>query len=150
MVMDFAKTVRINNFIEMLHRGECMIDFKANDISYDNGKSLADFIDYGLQAYSNKLSISPIPDSATLNLAYNAIIAALSHGVVIKQQDLRKTIRDISTRLQNCESENTMLKSDNASLVQQIKNLQSIKATLEEELSRYQNSGINVDRMRYS
>ena len=145
MVMDFAKTVRINNFIEMLHRGECMIDFKANDISYDNGKTLADFIDYGLQTYSNKSSVSPIPDSATLNLAYNAIIAALSHGVVIKQQDLRKTIRDISTRLQNCESENTMLKSDNASLVQQIKNLNSIKANLEEQLSQYQHSGINVD-----
>jgi hypothetical protein len=145
MVMDFAKTVRINNFIEMLHRGECMIDFKANEISYHNGKSLADFIDYGLLIYSNKLSISPIPDSATLNLAYNAIIAALSHGVVIKQQDLRKTIRDISTRLQNCESENTMLKSDNASLVQQIKNLSSIKANREQELSRYQHSGINVD-----
>ena len=96
----------------MLHRGECVIDFKANDISYDNGKTLADFIDYGLQTYSNKSSVSPIPDSATLNLAYNAIFAALSHGVVIKQQDLRKTIRDI---VQNCESENTMLKSDNAS-----------------------------------
>jgi hypothetical protein len=52
MVMDFAKTVRINNFIEMLHRGECMIDSNANDISYDNGKTLADFIDYALQAYS--------------------------------------------------------------------------------------------------
>ena len=145
MVMDFAKTVRINNFIEMLHRGECMIDSKANDIPYDNGKTLADFIDYGLQTYSNKLSISPIPDSATLNLAYNAIIAALSHGVVIKQQDLRKTIRDISTRLQNCESENIMLKSDNVSLVQQIKNLNSIKAKLEEQLSRYRHSGVNVD-----
>ena len=145
MVMDFAKMVRINNFIEMLHRGECMIDSKANEISYDNRKTLADFINYALQIYSNKLSVSPIPDSATLNLAYNAIIAALSHGVVIKQQDLRKTIRDISTRLQNCESENTMLKSDNASLVQQIKNLNSTKANLEEELSRYQHSGINVD-----
>jgi hypothetical protein len=145
MVMDFAKTVRINNFIEMLHRAECMIDFKANDIPYDNGKTLADFIDYGLQTYSNKLSISPIPDSATLNLAYNAIIAALSHGVVIKQQDLRKTIRDISTRLQNCESENIMLKSDNVSLVQQIKNLNSIKDNLEEQLSRYRHSCINVD-----
>ena len=143
--MDFAKMTRINNFIEMLHKGECMIDSKANDISYDNGKTLADFINYALQAYSNKLSISPIPDSATLNLAYNAIIAALSHGVVIKQQDLRKTIRDISTRLQSCESENTMLKSDNASLVQQIKNLNSIKANLEAELSRYQHSGFNVD-----
>jgi hypothetical protein len=145
MVMDFAKTVRINNFIEMLHRGECMIDSKANDISYTDGRSLADFIDYALQAYSNKLSISPIPDSSALNLAYNAITAALSHGVVIKQQDLRKMIRDISTRLQNYESENTMLKSDNASLVQQIKNLNSIKAGLEEQLSRYRHSGINVD-----
>jgi hypothetical protein len=145
MVMDFAKTVRINNFIEMLHRGECMIDSKANDIPYDNGKTLADFIDYGLQAYSNKLSVSPIPDSATLNLAYNVIIAALSHGVVIKQHDLRKTVRDIGIRLRSCESENTMLKSDNASLVQQIKNLNSIKANLEEQLSRCQHSGINVD-----
>jgi len=34
-----------------------------------------------------------------------------------------------------------MLKSGNASLIQQIKNLNSIK----EELSRYQHSGINVD-----
>ena len=49
MMMDFAKIVRINNFIEMLHRGECMIDSKANDISYDNGKSLADFINDALQ-----------------------------------------------------------------------------------------------------
>jgi hypothetical protein len=145
MIMDFAKTVRINNFIEMLQRGECMIDFKANDISYDDGRSLADFIDYALRTYSNKLSISPIPDSATLNLAYDVIIAALSRGVVIKQQDLRKTIRDISTRLQNCESGNTMLKSHNASLVQQIKNLNSIKANLEAKLSRYQHSGINID-----
>jgi hypothetical protein len=104
--MDFAKMTRINNFIEMLHKGECMIDFKANDISYDNGKTLADFINYALQIYSNKLSISHIPDSPTLNLAYDAITAALSHGVIIKQQDLRKTIKDISTRLQNCESEN--------------------------------------------
>src|SRR5919197_2749560 len=108
MMMDFAKIVRINNFIEMLYRGECMIDFKANDISYDNGRSLADFINDALQTYSNKLSLSPIPDSSTLNLAYNAIIAALSHGVVIKQQDLRKTIRDIGTRLESCESENTI------------------------------------------
>jgi hypothetical protein len=102
--MDFAKMIRINNFIEMLHKGECMIDSKANDISYDNGKTLADFINYALQIYSNKLSISHIPDSPTLNLAYDAITAALSHGVIIKQQDLRKTIKDISTRLQNCES----------------------------------------------
>jgi hypothetical protein len=57
MVMDFAKMVRINNFIEMLHRGECMIDSKANDISDDNGKSLAEFTNYALQTYSNKLSI---------------------------------------------------------------------------------------------
>jgi hypothetical protein len=145
MVMDFAKTVRINNFIEMLHRGECMIDSKANDISYDNGKTLAEFINYALQTYSNKLSISHIPDSSTLNLAYNAIIAALSHGVFIKQQDLRKTIMDIGSRLLSCESENTMLKSDNALLVQQIKNLNSIKTNLEKELSRYQHSGIDVD-----
>jgi hypothetical protein len=55
--MDFAKMVRINNFIEMLHRGECMIDSKANDISDDNGKSLAEFTNYALQTYSNKLSI---------------------------------------------------------------------------------------------
>jgi hypothetical protein len=77
-MMDFAKMVRINNFIEMLHRGECMIDSKANDISYDNGKTLADFINYALQTYSNKLSISPIPDSNTLNLAYNAIRSPFS------------------------------------------------------------------------
>jgi hypothetical protein len=143
--MDFAKMVRINNFIEMLHRGECMIDSKANDISYDNGKTLADFINYALQIYSNKLSISPIPDSNTLNLAYNAIIAALSHGVIIKQQNLRKTISDITTLLQNCESENTILKSDNASLIQQVKNLNTTKGNLEKELSRYRHSDINVD-----
>jgi hypothetical protein len=145
MVMDFAKAVRINNFIEMLHRGECMIDSKANNISYDNGKTLADFINYALQAYSNKLSISPVPDSSTLNLAYDAIIAALSHGVVIKQQDLRKTIRDIGTRLHSCESENAVLKSENTSLLQQVKNLNTIKSSLEKELNRYQHSGINVD-----
>ncbi|MFL6408518.1 MAG: hypothetical protein ACJ71F_15820 [Nitrososphaeraceae archaeon] len=144
-MMDFAKMVRINNFIEMLHRGECMIDSKANDISYDNGKTLADFINYALQIYSNKLSISPIPDSNTLNLAYNAIIAALSHGVIIKQQNLRKTISDITTLLQNCESENTILKSDNASLIQQVKNLNTTKGNLEKELSRYRHSDINVD-----
>jgi hypothetical protein len=34
-----------------------------------------------------------MPDSATLNLAYNAIIAALSHGVVIKQQDLTVKVK---------------------------------------------------------
>jgi hypothetical protein len=141
-MMDFAKMVRINNFIEMLHRGECMIDSKANDISYDNEKTLAEFINYALQIYSNKF---PIPDSATLNLAYNAIIAALSHGVIIKQQDLRKIIRDISTRLHNCETENTMLKSDNASLIQQVKNLNTIKAQLEKELSRYQHSDSDIN-----
>src|ERR687886_2720382 len=145
MVMDFAKTVRINNFIEMLHRAECMIDFKANDIPYDNGKTLADFIDYGLQTYSNKLSESSIPDSSTLNLAYNAIIAALSHGVVIKQQDLRKAIRDIGTRLQSYESENAVLKSENTSLIEQVKNLNTIKSNLERELSQYRHSGINID-----
>jgi DNA-binding MurR/RpiR family transcriptional regulator len=92
--------------------------------------NLAEFINYALQIYSNKF---PIPDSATLNLAYNAIIAALSHGVIIKQQDLRKITRDISTRLHNCETENTMLKSDNASLIQQVKNLNTIKAQLEKD-----------------
>ena len=145
-MMDLAKMIRINNFIEMLHRGECMIDSKANDIPYSNGKSLADFINDALQTYSNKLSISPIPDSSTLNLAYNAIIAAaLSHGVVTKQQDLRKIVKDINIRLQNCESENTILKSDNASLIQQIKNLNSVKSRLENELSRYQHLGVDVD-----
>jgi hypothetical protein len=145
-MMDLAKMIRINNFIEMLHRGECMIDSKANDISYGNGKSLADFINDALQTYSNKLSISPIPDLPTLNLAYNAIIAAaLSHGVVTKQQDLRKIVKDINIRLQNCESENTILKSDNASLIQQIKNLNSVKSRLENELSRYQHIGVDVD-----
>src|ERR671932_195178 len=123
MVRDFAKVVRVNNFIEMLHRGECMIDSKANDILYYNGKTLADFINYALQTYSNKLSISPIPHSSTLNLAYDAIIAALSHGVVIKQ-DLKRTIIDISTRLQSCESENGILKSENTSLIEQVKNSQ--------------------------
>jgi predicted RNase H-like nuclease (RuvC/YqgF family) len=141
-MMDFAKMVRINNFIEMLHRGECMIDSKANDIPYDNGKTLAEFINYALQTYSNKLSIA---DSSTLNLAYSAIIAALSHGVVIKQHDLRKTIMDISARLQNCQSENAVLKSENASLIQQVKNLNTIKSQLEKELRRYQHHGINVD-----
>ena len=116
-MMDFAKMVRINNFIEMLHRGECMIDSRANDIPYDNGKTLAEFINYALQTYSNKLSI---PDSSTLNLAYSAIIAALSHGVVIKQLDLRKTIMDISTQLHSCQSENAVLKSENASLIEQV------------------------------
>jgi DNA-directed RNA polymerase len=144
-MMDFAKMIRINNFIEMLHRGECMIDSKANDISYGNGKSLADFINDALQTYSNKLSISPIPDSSTLNFAYNSIIAALSHGVVTKQQDLRKIVKDINIRLQNCESENIVLKSDNASLIQQIKNLNSVKSRLENELSRYQHLGVDVD-----
>jgi len=144
-MMDLAKMIRINNFIEMLHRGECMIDSKANDIPYSNGKSLADFINDALQTYSNKLSISPIPDSSTLNLAYNAIIAALSHGVVTKQQDLRKIVKDINIRLQNCESENTILKSDNASLIQQIKNANSVKSRLENELSRYQHLGVDVD-----
>ena len=144
-MMDLAKMIRINNFIEMLHRGECMIDSKANDISYGNGKSLADFINDALQTYSNKLSISPIPDSSILNLTYNAIIAALSHGVVTKQQDLRKIVKDINIRLQNCESENTILKSDNASLIQQIKNLNSVKSRLENELSRYQHLGVDVD-----
>jgi regulator of replication initiation timing len=144
-MMDFAKMVRINNFIEMLHRGECMIDSKANDIPYDNGKTLAEFINYALQTYSNKLSISPIADSSTLNLAYSAIIAALSHDVVIKQQDLRKTIRDIGTRLQSCQSENAVLKSENTSLIEQVKNLNTIKSSLEKELTRYQHSGINVD-----
>ena len=141
-MMDFAKMVRINNFIEMLHRGECMIDSKANDIPYDNGKTLAEFINYALQTYSNKLSIA---DSSTLNLAYSAIIAALSHGVVIKQHDLRKTIMDISPRLQNCQSENAVLKSESASLIQQVKNLNTIKSQLEKELRRYQHHGINVD-----
>jgi hypothetical protein len=51
MVMDFAKMVRINNFIEILQRGEYMIDSKANDISYDNGKTLAELINYALQTY---------------------------------------------------------------------------------------------------
>ena len=143
-MIDIAKMVRINNFIEMLHRGECMIDSKANEISYDNGKTLADFINDALQIYSNKLSISPIPDSSTLNLAYNAITAALSYGVVIKQQDLRKIIKDISTRLHNCESENTILKSDNESLIQQVKDLNTIKAYLEKELSRYQHSDNDI------
>src|ERR671932_1908745 len=143
-MMDFAKMVRINNFIEMLHRGECMIDSKANDISHDNGKTLADFINYALQTYSNKLSISPIPDSSTLNLAYNAIIAALSHGVVVKQQDLRKTIRDIGTRLQSYESENAVLKSENTSLIEQVKNLNIIKSNLERELSQYRHFHIDV------
>src|ERR687888_2666826 len=115
-----------------------MINSKANDMLYDNEKTSADFISDALQIYTNKLSISPIPDSPTLNLAYKAITAALSHGVVTKQQDLRKTIRDISARLHNCESENTILKSDNASLIQQVKNLNTIKAHLEKELSRYQ------------
>src|SRR5918911_3598003 len=142
MVMDFAKTVRINNFIEMLHRGECMIDSRANDIPYDNGKTLAEFINYALQTYSNKLSI---PDSSTLNLAYSAIIAALSHGVVIKQLDLRKTIMDISTQLHSCQSENAVLKSENASLIEQVKNLNTIKSQLEKELSRYQRFGIDVN-----
>jgi cell division protein FtsB len=86
-----------------------------------------------------------MPDSATLNLAYNAIIAALSHGVVIKQQDLRKTIVDISTHLHNCESENAVLKSENISLIRQVKNLDTIKANLEKELSPYQHSSIDVD-----
>ena len=144
-MMDFAKAVRINNFIEMLHRGECMIDSKANDILYDNEKTLADFINYALQIYSNKLSVSPIPDSSTLNLAYDAIIAALSHGVVIKQQDLKRTIMDISIRFHNCEIEKAILKSENTWLIQQVKNLNTSKSQLEKELSRYQHSGINVD-----
>jgi hypothetical protein len=143
-MMDFAKTVRINNFIEMLHRGECMIDSKADDIPYDNGKTLADFINHALQTYSNKLSVSSIPDSSTLNLAYNAIIAALSHGVVIKQQDLRKAIRDIDTRLQSYESENAVLKSENTSLIEQVKNLNTIKSNLERELSQYRHFSIDV------
>ena len=75
-MMDFAKIVRINNFIEILHRGECMIDSKANDILYDNEKTSADFISDALQIYSNKSSISTISDSFTLNLAYNAITEA--------------------------------------------------------------------------
>ena len=111
-----------------------MINSNANDMLYDNEKTSADFISDALQIYTNKLSISPIPDSPTLNLAYNAITTALSYGVVIKQQDLRKIIIDTNVRLQNCESENTRLKSDNESLIQQLRDLNTIKNDIEKQL----------------
>src|SRR5919198_796573 len=111
-----------------------MINSKANDMLYDNENTSADFISDALQIYTNKLSISPIPDSPTLNLAYNAITTALSYGVVIKQQDLRKIIIDTNVRLQNCESENTRLKSDNESLIQQLRDLNTIKNDIEKQL----------------
>jgi hypothetical protein len=43
-----------------------MIHSKANDISYDNGKTLAHFINHALQMYLDELSVSSIPDSDTL------------------------------------------------------------------------------------
>ncbi len=92
MVMDFAKIVRINNFIEMLHRGECMIDSKANDISYDNGKTLADFINYALQTYSNKLSISPMPDSTTLILHMMLLLQRFPMVLLSSNRTLEKQL----------------------------------------------------------
>ena len=77
----------------MIHSGECMIDSKANDIPYHNGKSLADFINDALQTYSNKLSISPIPRFSTFNLAYNAIHCNYSHDdVIICNRTLEKQL----------------------------------------------------------
>jgi predicted RNase H-like nuclease (RuvC/YqgF family) len=51
------------------------------------------------------------------------------------QEDLRKIISDTNARLHNCESENSRLKSDNVSLIQQVKNLNTIKNHLEKQLS---------------
>ena len=58
---------------------------------------------------------------------------------------LEKQLEILATRLQSCESENVLLKSENISLIEQVKNLNTVKSRLEKELSRYQGSGINVD-----
>jgi len=58
---------------------------------------------------------------------------------------LEKQLEILATRLQSCESENVLLKSENISLIEQVKNLNTVKSRLEKELSRYQDSGINVD-----
>jgi hypothetical protein len=65
--------------------------------------------------------------------------------VLLSSNRTLKTIRDISTRFHNCEIEKAILKSENTWLIQQVKNLNTIKSQLEKELSRYQHSGINVD-----
>jgi hypothetical protein len=51
---------------------------------------------------------------------------------------------DISTQLHSCQSENTVLKSENTLLIEQVKNLNTVKSQLEKELSRYHHSDIDV------
>ena len=44
-------------------------------------------------------------------------IAALSHDVVTEQQNLRKIVKDMSTRLRSCESENAVLKQQSNNII---------------------------------
>jgi hypothetical protein len=49
MISDIEKMTIIDNFLNMLHKGEYIIDPNAKDIPYGDKSSLADFIDQALQ-----------------------------------------------------------------------------------------------------
>jgi hypothetical protein len=137
MMTDIEKMVIIDNFINMLHKGEYIIDPKARDIPYGDESTLADFIDQALQGYTNALAISLSPHPSAIIPAYNAITAANTHSVVIEKGDLRRIVRETEERLKLCEEDKARLEKDNNDLHRELINCQQLKQVLQEQLLSY-------------
>src|ERR1041384_4309487 len=105
MMRDIEKMIIIDNFINMLHKREYVIDPKAKDIPYGDESTLADFIDQALQGYTNALATSLSPHPSAIISAYNAITAAYTYSVIVDKGDLRRILRETEERLKLCEED---------------------------------------------
>ncbi len=108
-----TRTPYIENFLDNLHNGEYTIDPRANDIPCGNS-NLAHELDDALKAYEDSKPFTSgigLPGLATR--AYSMITSALSHGVVIRKNDVVKKLRDAENLLEKREDINEKLKLDN-------------------------------------
>jgi hypothetical protein len=139
--MKLDKTAYIEEFLEKLHANEYIIDSKANEIQYDDMKTVAGALEFALSNYNyvtqNSL-LSTYPDS--IDNAYRMITAAFTYGVIINKHDIRTKLRRTEELLTHCEDEKDRLEKDNNELRERLINCERIKETIQEQLLSYSQS----------
>ena len=133
--MTLDKFTYIRNFIQKLQSTEYMIDSKANEIPYDEMKTLARALEFALSEY-DYVTTHPKSDVYTkaIDDAYNMIIAVFTHGVVIDKNDLRNKLRQTEELLTRCDEDKARLEKTNNALCSELIACNQIKETLEEQL----------------
>jgi hypothetical protein len=129
------KSKFVEDFLQKLHAGEYSIDHKANEIQYDDIKTVAGALDFALSNYDYVISHSLLgayPN--TIDDAYKMITTAFTFGVVIYKHDVRIKLKQTEELLTRCEEDKARLENDNRELLHKLTDCQQLKETLEEQM----------------